>query len=197
MQFTHMFSYPENQTTYFAFTYPFSYEDSLKLTDDIQKRMQTQSNAYFNREILYYSLEGRAMELLTISSRDQITDEHETIPADSNGLLPMAELDPTSRPLRFRKEKPVIFLTSRVHPGETPGSHVLNGFLDILADCRNDQGRLLRKNFVFKVIMILNPDGVSRGYYRLDTMACNLNRMYLTPSKLDNPTIWAARKVVV
>ena len=45
--------------------------------------------------------------------------------------------------------------------------------------------------------MILNPDGVSRGYYRLDTMACNLNRMYLNPSKLDNPTIWAARKVIV
>lgn len=61
----------------------------------------------------------------------------------------------------------------------------------------SDQGRCLRKNFVFKVIMMLNPDGVSRGYYRLDTMACNLNRMYLNPSKTDNPTIWATRKAVV
>ena len=58
-------------------------------------------------------------------------------------------------------------------------------------------GRCLRKNFVFKVIMMLNPDGVSRGYYRLDTMACNLNRMYLNPSKTDNPTIWATRCAVV
>lgn len=78
------------------------------------------------------------MELLTISSRDQITEELESIPPDSKGLLPMAEHDPMSRPLRFRKEKPVIFLTSRVHPGETPGSHVLNGFLDLLTDLRND-----------------------------------------------------------
>ena len=61
----------------------------------------------------------------------------------------------------------------------------------------SDQGRCLRKNFVFKVIMMLNPDGVSRGYYRLETMACNLNRMYLNPSKTDNPTIWATRKAVV
>ena len=134
LQFSHMFSYPENQTTYFAFTYPFSYEDSLKKTDELQQKLQGQQNVYFNREILYYSLEGRAMELLTISSCDQMTEEHETIPADGRGLFPMAERNPRSRALRFKKDKPVIFMTSRVHPGETPGSHVLNGFLDVLAE---------------------------------------------------------------
>ncbi len=45
--------------------------------------------------------------------------------------------------------------------------------------------------------MMLNPDGVARGYYRLDTMAVNLNRLYTNPSKTDNPTIWATRKAVV
>jgi len=45
--------------------------------------------------------------------------------------------------------------------------------------------------------MMLNPDGVSRGFYRLDTMACNLNRLYLNPSKDDHPTIWATRHAVV
>jgi len=134
MQFTHMFAYPENQTTFFAFTYPFSFQDSLDLTDQIQQRLHNQPNVYFHREILYYSLEGRPMELLTISSKDQITDEHETIPADGKGLFPAAEKNPRSRPLRFRKEKPVIFLTSRVHPGETPGSHVLNGLLEMITE---------------------------------------------------------------
>ena len=33
LQFSHMFAYPESQTTYFAFTFPFSYQDSLDLTD--------------------------------------------------------------------------------------------------------------------------------------------------------------------
>ena len=74
------------------------------------------------------------MELVTISSKDQITDEHETIPADGKGCFPAAERNPRSRSLRFNKTKPVIFLTSRVHPGETPGSHVLNGFLEMLAE---------------------------------------------------------------
>ena len=74
------------------------------------------------------------MELLTISSKDQITDEVETIPADGQGLFPAAERNPRTRSLRFRKEKPVIFLTSRVHPGETPGSHVLNGLLELICE---------------------------------------------------------------
>ena len=138
------------------------------------------------------------MELLTISSRDGIlANERETIPADSPGLFPLAQRDLSTRPLRFRREKPVIFLTGRVHPGETPGSHVLNGFLELLTDLQSEQGKALRRNFVFKVIMMLNPDGVARGYYRLDTMGCNLNRMYLNPYQREHPTIWATKKAIV
>jgi murein tripeptide amidase MpaA len=88
----------------------------------------------------------------------------------------------------------VIVFTSRVHPGETPGSHVLNGALDLITDLKSEQGRLLRKNFVFKIIPTLNPDGVSRGYYRLDTLSQNLNRFYIEPDRKDQPTIWAAKK---
>mmetsp|Transcript_44161 Transcript_44161/g.59867 ORF Transcript_44161/g.59867 Transcript_44161/m.59867 type:complete len:120 (+) Transcript_44161:884-1243(+) len=119
------------------------------------------------------------MELVTISSLDKITSERESIPEDSPGLFPAAIKDPASRPYLFEQSKKVVFFTSRVHPGETPGSHALNGFLDLLTDLKSEQGRCLRKNFVFKIIPILNPDGVSRGYYRLDTNATNLNRFYL------------------
>ena len=68
MQFSHMFAYPESAVTYFAFTFPFSFQESLELTDEIETKLEGQPNTYFNREILYYSLEGRPMELLTISS---------------------------------------------------------------------------------------------------------------------------------
>lgn len=75
-----------------------------------------------------------------------------------------------------------MFLTSRVHPGETPASFVLNGILNFLTNESNEQAKILMENFVFKVIPILNPDGVYRGYYRLDTKNQNLNRYYLDPS---------------
>jgi len=58
---------------------------------------------------------------------------------------------------------------------------MLNGLIDfILTD--TEQAKILRDNFVFKIIPILNPDGVYRGYYRLDTEGHNLNRYYDNPS---------------
>ena len=112
------------------------------------------------------------------------------------GLYPDARNNPEARPFLFDSNKKVIIFSSRVHPGETPGSHVLNGCLDVLTDLRSDQGKLLRRNFVFKIIPTLNPDGVSRGYYRLDSLGQNLNRFYVDPLQKEQPTIWAAKKAI-
>ena len=75
----------------------------------------------------------------------------------------------THPPTRFDPTiKKYIMITARVHPGETPGSHVFNGMLKYIL--RNDtRSRLLRDNFVFVMIPMLNPDAVYRGHYRVDT----------------------------
>ena len=43
---------------------------------------------------------------------------------------------------------------------------------------------------------MLNPDGVARGHYRMDTRGVNLNRDYENPSKKQSPTIFAAKKLI-
>lgn len=84
MRFNHMFSNPPSETVYFAFSYPWSFEDSQAKIDDIQERFEQASNMnlYFHREVVYHSIEGRKMEMMTISSRDGITDYREPIPND-------------------------------------------------------------------------------------------------------------------
>ena len=173
-----MFSTGKDETTYFAFSYPWSYEESQNQIDEIEQlfaNAEPEKKLYFHRETVYYSIEGRKMEMMTISSTDGLTDERETIPEP--GMYPEAVDNPERRPFRFENKK-VIFFTSRVHTGETPGSHVLNGAINLITDLKSEQGKLLRKHFVFKIIPTLNPDGVARGYYRLDTLGQNLNRFY-------------------
>ena len=73
---------------------------------------------------------------------------------------------------------------------------MLNGILDILADRNSELAIELRKRYVFKIVPMLNPDGIYRGYYRVDTKGQNLNRYYTDP-KLDmQPSIYAVKKTI-
>ena len=59
--------------------------------------------------------------------------------------------------------KNIIVLTARVHPGETNSSYVMQGILDFLVNDDPKAGQL-RDIFVFKIIPMLNVDGVVSGW---------------------------------
>lgn len=106
--FTLSFKYrtPENiqSVTYFAFTYPYSYTDlqnNLNVTDNrfLGHEPMSKDDIYYMRECLCNSLEGRRVDLITISSYHNISAEREV---RLKNLFPDEN---KSRPFRFIGKK--------------------------------------------------------------------------------------------
>ena len=154
------------------------------------------AGVYFHRELLTRSVEGRRVDLLTISGTDGMLPAHKREPLfEDSRLLPDAS-NVSDRPRCFCGKR-VVLISARVHPGETPSSFVLDGLLELLLRPEDPRAKALRSSFVFKFIPMLNPDGVAAGCYRADpTSTVNLNRVYDKATHETHPSIHAAQAVV-
>ena len=54
----------------------------------------------------------------------------------------------------------------------------------------SENAKYLRDTFYFKVVPMLNIDGVVAGHYRCNHAGVDLNRHWLDPHWLNHPTIW-------
>ena len=181
------FDLPKNKYVLFSFCFPWSYEKNEAFLKSIKTKIKNK-NIYYHDEILTLSKEKRNIHLLTITSKkNMILNKQEP---NLNGLFP-----DKNRCNLISHDKHIIFITARVHPGETPGTLGFNGILKTLIDSNNQINKLLLDNFIFKLIPIINVDGVSNGYFRLNTEGYNLNRCYLGPSPKINPENYAITKL--
>jgi len=91
--------------------------------------------------------------------------------------------------LNDHKKKRGVVLTARVHPGEANSQFIMKGIIEFLLG-NSREAKLLRSNFVFKIVPCLNPDGVIYGNYRCSLLGVDLNRRWISPSKILHPTIY-------
>ena len=89
-----------------------------------------------------------------------------------------------------------MILTGRVHPGESNSSFVMEGLLQFLLS-EDSVAKTLRDRFVFKIVPMLNPDGVINGNYRCSLAGCDLNRRWKTPHQRLHPTIYHTKKLII
>lgn len=143
----------DNDQVYFAHCYPYTYSDCLLM----MKRMCTPQylKDRVRRTDLCRTKAGNTVELLIVtnftSSQDAIAD------------------------------RKCIIVSSRVHPGESNASFIMEGFLEFIVS-NEREAKQLRDTYVFKIVPMLNPDGVIVGNYRTNLNGLDLNRQWTNPN---------------
>ncbi|KAL0218314.1 hypothetical protein RCL1_009162 [Eukaryota sp. TZLM3-RCL] len=156
-----------NDVLHFAHCYPYTYTQLRTYLRDLERDPNRRNR--FRRRVLCFTLANNPCEMLTITSF-------------------------TGDPEALKTRKGVV-ISARVHPGETNSSFIMKGIIDYLTGPSLD-AKILRDNFVFKIIPMLNPDGVIVGNYRCHLAGHDLNRHWTEPSKKLNPTIFHAKQMI-
>ncbi|XP_017877006.1 cytosolic carboxypeptidase 6 isoform X2 [Ceratina calcarata] len=120
------------------------------------------------RETLATSIQKRKIELITITSN--LEDGQD-------------------------RSRRVVVILARVHPGESPTSFVCQGLMDFLVS-GHPIAQALRSYVVFKIVPMLNPDGVFLGNYRSTVTGADLNRSWNKVSEWLHPALVAIKPML-
>jgi hypothetical protein len=93
------------------------------------------------------------------------------------------------------EKKEGVVLIGRQHPSETVGSWALNGAIDFLMS-ESDEAKYLRDNMIFKIIPMINVDGVIAGNTRTSLAGCDLNRRWSNPNEYLHPEIYFCKDLI-
>ena len=72
---------------------------------------------------------------------------------------------------------------------------MMQGVIDFLSS-EEKEAQFLRQHCVFKIIPMMNPDGVIHGNYRTNLSGSDLNRRWKKTDKELFPTVHAAKKII-
>ena len=154
-------------TVYFAHCYPYTYTD---LTSYLRKlTSDPKKKSKIRSSVLCQTVAGNDCEMVTITNFS-------------------ADPEPA-------KQRKYIVMLSRVHPGESQASWMMKGVIDYLTGPTLD-AKQLRDNFIFKLVPMVNPDGVINGSYRCGLAGVDLNRTWMDPSKKNHPTIYHIKAMI-
>ena len=175
LSFDYTFQY-DNDEIFFANCIPFTYSD---LTRDLNFYTKNENDKYiyFNRKKLCSTIIGNNVEFFTINN--------------SKSIFPYIIGNSNKTQL-----KSGVVLFGRQHPSETVGSWTLKGAMDFLMG-ESDEAKYLRDNFIFKIIPMINVDGVICGNTRTSLSGCDLNRRWSNPNILLHPEIFYAKELII
>ncbi|VVC26854.1 Hypothetical protein CINCED_3A014064 [Cinara cedri] len=153
---------------YLAYVYPYTYSTLLYKCFSWKNSIDP-ATTLFRANCLCRSLNNNEVPIITITSVE--TNEKKI------------------------KDRPIVYLTSRVHPGETCSSWVIDGVIEYLCG-HTITAKKARETYVFKIIPMLNVEGVINGCHRCGLTNEDLNRKWSSPDPKLHPEIFHARGIL-
>ncbi|GAB6022195.1 Cytosolic carboxypeptidase 6 [Chamberlinius hualienensis] len=169
-----VFAFDKEDDVYqFAYSLPYSYSRLQAYLDKLD------GQPYIKRETIARSLQDRKVDLLTISSN----------------ATPCLETEASEAEASSAQTPKVVVITARTHPGETPSSYVIQGLINFLLS-QHPVAQTMRDYVTFKIVPMVNPDGVVLGNYRSNLLGSDLNRVWNKTSEWTHPVLYALKKVI-
>eukprot|EP00095_Tigriopus_kingsejongensis_P009965 maker-scaffold17_size721972-snap-gene-2.11 protein:Tk09965 transcript:maker-scaffold17_size721972-snap-gene-2.11-mRNA-1 annotation:"cytosolic carboxypeptidase 6" len=208
----------EDERYSFALAQPYSLSRYNMYVENILKS----SFPFFKVETVAKSIQGRKVEMITITDprnlervEDHLNGGHkneegklgndgirlahnedhqgDNRPEDQYGS---ASEDGSKSPTEASGSQiPVVFLMGRAHASETPSSFILQGLIDFLVS-QHEIAQELRANVIFKIVPILNPDGVFMGNTRANLLGQDLNRHWHDSGPFAHPSVQAIKAII-
>ena len=170
LSFDYTIEYDDDEI-YFANCIPFTYSDIIKDLNEYTKK-ENDKYYFFERKKLCSTLIGNDVDYFNINNNIDLLHFEEN-----------------------NNKKKGIVLFARQHPGETVGSWVIKGAIELLLG-ESAEAKYLRDNFIIKVIPMVNVDGVICGNSRTSLAGCDLNRRWVNPNEYLYPEIYFLKELI-
>ena len=196
LSFDYEFKY-DNDTVYFANCIPYFYSSLMKELNHYE--LNEEQYPYFHRKTLCTTLGGNDLDMLTINSMNDLFKNGipSVITPKTNNYLTLKNNNENNNNNNSQiiDERKAVVIIGRQHPGETVGSYVVKGCMDFLMG-NSDEAKKLREIYLFKIIPMMNPDGVLVGNSRTSFAGCDLNRRWGKPNEIIHPEIFNTKQMI-
>ena len=209
LSFDYEFKY-DNDIVYFANSLPYFYSKLMKQLNYYE--LNEEKYPYFQRKTLATTLGGNDLDMFTINSLYDIYKNGPTsviIPKSKiyNSLKKKLQNKNNANYINMNynnnlnnsqiiDERQAVIIIARQHPGETVGSYVIQGCIDFLMG-DSEEAKKLREIYLFKIVPMMNPDGVLVGNSRTSFAGCDLNRRWGKPSEIIHPEVYFTKNMIL
>lgn len=97
------------------------------------------------------------------------------------------------------KESKIVWILGRQHPVETTSSYMIEGIINYLLGSMASASETdcFYQNYIFKIVPMVNPDGVIHGNTRAELTGIDPNRAWKKTHKAITPVIHYLKKEIL